>query len=374
MDQRESRVESLVIDPNFWRGRRVFLTGHTGFKGAWMALLLRSFGAEIYGFSLAPESEQGLFTVATVANDVNHRIGDIRDLEALSTALKEADPDIVIHMAAQAIVRQSYDDPVETYATNVMGTVHLLEAARSLSSIRAIVVVTSDKCYENTVALRGYRESDPMGGYDPYSSSKGCAEIVTAAYRRSFFQAEGSALVATARAGNVVGGGDWARDRLVPDIMRSFMAGDVVRIRNPGAIRPWQHVLDPIIGYLTLVQRLVQGKREFAEGWNFGPHEGSEVPVSVLVEALAARWGTDARWDPDKGDNPHEAAYLKLDCEKARTRLGWRPVIEFDSALQLCSQWYRAFHDGADMRAVTLQQISDVAARLIANQRVIKGF
>jgi CDP-glucose 4,6-dehydratase len=369
MDRRESRVESLVINPGFWRGRRVFLTGHTGFKGAWTTLLLRSFGAEIYGFSLAPESEHSLFVVAGVANDVNHRIGDIRDLAALRSALEQANPDIVIHMAAQAIVRQSYDRPVDTYATNVMGTVHLLEAARRLSGIRAIVVVTSDKCYENTGALRGCRETDPMGGYDPYSSSKGCAEIVTAAYRRSFFQAPASPLIATARAGNVIGGGDWARDRLVPDIMRSFMAGGVVRIRNPGAIRPWQHVLDPVIGYLTLVQQLAQGKSEFAEGWNFGPHQGSDVPVSVLVQALADGWGPNARWEIDKGDNPHEAAYLKLDCENARTRLGWRPVVEFDRALQLCCQWYRALHDGADMRAVTLQQIGTVVAPLIENQR-----
>lgn len=358
-----------MIDPNFWRGRRIFLTGHTGFKGAWLALLLRSFGAEIYGFSLAPDSEHGLFVVACVANDVNHRIGDIRDIAALRTGLEEADPDVVIHMAAQAIVRQSYDEPVDTYATNIMGTVHLLEAARTLPRIRAIVVVSSDKCYENTGALRGYREADPMGGYDPYSSSKGCAEIVTAAYRRSFFQTEASALVATARAGNVIGGGDWARDRLVPDIMRSFMVGDVVRIRNPAAIRPWQHVLDPVIGYLTLAQRLVLGRREFAEGWNFGPHDDSEVPVSALVQKLAARWGGDARWELGNRDSPHEAAYLKLDCEKARTHLGWRPVIEFDRALQLCSQWYRAFHDGADMRAVTLQQISNVVEPLIENQR-----
>lgn len=369
MDQRESRVESLVIDPNFWRGRRVFLTGHTGFKGAWMALLLRSFGAEIYGFSLAPESEHGLFVVAGLANDLNHRIGDIRDIAALRTAFEEANPEIVIHMAAQAIVRQSYGEPVETYATNVMGTVHLLEAARTLSCIRAIVVVTSDKCYENTGALRGYSESDPIGGHDPYSSSKGCAEIVTAAYRRSFFQTAAAPLVATARAGNVIGGGDWARDRLVPDIMRSFMAGDVVRIRNPAAIRPWQHVLDPVIGYLTLVERLFQRGREFAESWNFGPHQDSEVPVSVLVQKLASRWGADARWALDTGDNPHEAAYLKLDCEKARTRLGWCPVIDFGHALQLTSQWYRAFQGGADMRALTLQQISAVVAPLIENQR-----
>jgi CDP-glucose 4,6-dehydratase len=369
MDRRESRVESLVIDPGFWRGRRVFLTGHTGFKGAWMALLLRSFGAEVYGFSLEPASEHGLFNAAGVQNDVDHRIGDVRDITALRTGLEAANPEIVVHMAAQALVRQSYDEPVETYATNVMGTVNLLEAARPLSRIRAIVVVTSDKSYENTGSLRGYRESDPVGGYDPYSSSKGCAEIVTAAYRRSFYQADKSALIATVRAGNVIGGGDWSRDRLVPDIMRSFMAGDVVRIRNPDAIRPWLHVLDPVIGYLMLAQRLVEGGREFAQGWNFGPHEESEVAVSVLVQKLARLWGEDARWELDEGDNPHEAAYLKLDCSKARTLLGWHPAIELDRALQLSSQWYRAFHEGADMRAATLQQINAIVAPPIEHQR-----
>lgn len=358
-----------MIDPGFWRGRRVFLTGHTGFKGAWMSLLLRSFGADVYGFALAPDSKDGLFNVAGVADEVHHRIGDIRDLAAMRSALEEARPDVVIHMAAQALVRLSYDEPVETYETNVMGTVNLLEAARKVSGVSAILVVTSDKCYENTETLRGYVETDAMGGYDPYSSSKGCAEILTAAYQRSFFQGEKAALVASARAGNVIGGGDWSRDRLVPDIIRSFMAGEVVRIRNPNAIRPWQHVMDPVIGYLTLVQRMVQGGKRFAEGWNFGPHEDSEVPVSVLVKSLATHWGGDANWELDKGDNPHEAGYLKLDCTKARTQLDWQPVIGLDRALQLSSEWYRAFHRGADMRAVTLQQINEIIAPLIENQR-----
>ncbi|MBC7578500.1 MAG: CDP-glucose 4,6-dehydratase [Tardiphaga sp.] len=358
-----------MIDPGFWRQRRVFLTGHTGFKGAWMALLLRSFGAEVYGYSLEPDSEHGLFNAAGVKNDVHHRIGDIRDLADMRAALAEARPSVVIHMAAQALVRLSYDEPVETYATNVMGTVNLLEAARSVEGIEAILVVTSDKCYENTETLRGYVETEAMGGYDPYSSSKGCAEIVTAAYQRSFFQSEKSALVATARAGNVIGGGDWSKDRLVPDIMRSFMAAAVVQIRNPNAIRPWQHVMDPVIGYLTLVQRLVQGGKKFAEGWNFGPHEDSEVPVSVLVKTLATHWGADARWAIDKGEHPHEAGYLKLDCTKARTRLDWHPVIEFDRGLKLSSEWYRAFHGGADMRAVTLQQINEIVAPLTGNRR-----
>jgi CDP-glucose 4,6-dehydratase len=365
MDQRKRRVENLVIDVDFWRGRRVFLTGHTGFKGAWMALLLRSLGSEIFGFSLAPEHENGMFNVAAVENDVNHCIGDIRDMVALRTALEAANPDIVIHMAAQALVRQSYDDPVETYATNIMGTVNLLEAIRSLTSVRAVIVVTSDKCYENSGSLRAFRETDPMGGYDPYSSSKGCAEIVTAAYQRSFFQACTSPLIATVRAGNVIGGGDWARDRLVPDMMRAFIAGDIVRIRNPKAVRPWQHVMDPVIGYLTLAQHMVNEGRRYAEGWNFGPHEDSEVPVAELVQTLARHWGADARWQLDGGGHPHEATYLKLDCSKARALLGWHPVIGFDRAMQLSSDWYRAFRSNGDMRSLTLQQIDEVVTPLI---------
>lgn len=358
-----------MIDPNFWRKRRVFLTGHTGFKGAWITLLLRSLGAELHGFALPPESELGLFNVAGIQNDVHHCIGDIRDIAQLRVALEQADPEIVIHMAAQALVRQSYADPVETYATNVMGTVNLLEAARPLSTIRAIVIVTSDKCYENTGSLRGYRETDPIGGYDPYSSSKGCAEIVTSAFRRSYFLDRSRIAVATARAGNVIGGGDWSRDRLVPDVMRSFMSGHLVRIRNPQAVRPWQHVLDPVIGYLTLLERLVQDGRQFAEGWNFGPHEDAEVAVSVVVQKLARSWGTGAHWELDKGDNPHEATYLKLDCSKARASLGWHPAVEFDRAIQLTSEWYRALHDGADMRAATLEQIGAVLAPLIERKQ-----
>ena len=360
MGQRESRLEDLVIDAGFWRGRRVFLTGHTGFKGAWTALLLRSVGAEVYGLSLPPHSENDLFNVVRLRDDLVHRLGDIRDIATIRGALEEARPDVVIHMAAQALVRASYEDPVETYTTNILGTVNLLEAARLFPSIRAVVVVTSDKCYENNGSLRACREDDPMGGHDPYSSSKGCAEIITASYRRSFFQNEASTLIASARAGNVIGGGDWSRDRLVPDIMLAFMAGEAVRIRNPDAIRPWQHVMDPVMGYLRLAERLVQGGSSFAEAWNFGPGEDKEIPVSALVQGLAAHWGTDARWVPDKSDNPHEAAYLKLNCEKARTRLDWLPVIDFDLALKLSSQWYRAFQRGSDMRAVTLQQIDAI--------------
>jgi CDP-glucose 4,6-dehydratase len=360
MAKRQCEVESLVIDQAFWKRRRVFLTGHTGFKGSWMVLLLRSLGAEVTGFALPPHSKQGLFEIAGVADDVDHRIGDIRDLGALQAAVTEARASLVIHMAAQSLVRTSYDEPIETYATNVMGTVHVLDVVRRTPGIEAVVIVTSDKCYENAGLERSFRESDAMGGHDPYSSSKGCAELVTAAYRDSFFQAPASVRVASVRAGNVIGGGDWARDRLVPDMMRAFMADETVRIRYPTAIRPWQHVLDPLLGYLTLVQHLVEGTDDFAEGWNFGPGAESEVPVSTLVKQLAQYWGPGARWQFDQGVHPHEAAYLKLDCSKARTKIGWRPLVGFDVGLQMTCDWYRALAEGNDMRDLSMRQIASV--------------
>jgi CDP-glucose 4,6-dehydratase len=353
-------MESLVIDRAFWKGRRVFLTGHTGFKGAWMVLLLRSLGAEVTGFALPPDSKQGLFETADIANDLDHRIGDIRDLGALQAAITEARPSLVIHMAAQSLVRTSYDQPIETYATNVMGTVHVLDTVRRIPGIEAVIVVTSDKCYENAGLAHSFRESDAMGGHDPYSSSKGCAELVTAAYRDSFFHGPASVRVASARAGNVIGGGDWARDRLVPDMMRAFMADKIVRIRYPSAIRPWQHVLDPLLGYLTLAQHLVQGVGDFAEGWNFGPGTESEVPVSTLLEQLVRHWGPGARWQIDPGEHPYEAAYLKLDCSKAHTKLGWRPLVGLDLALQMTCDWYLAMAKGKNMRDLSMRQIAGV--------------
>lgn len=357
-------MENLVIDTAFWRGRRVLLTGHTGFKGSWMVLLLRSLGAQLYGFALPPLSDQGLFVAAGVSGDIKHRIGDIRDFTQLHSAMAEAKPSIVIHMAAQPLVRLSYQEPVETYATNVMGTVNLLESVRQLSGVEAVVIVTSDKCYENTGSSEGYIETDPMGGYDPYSSSKGCAEIVAAAYRRSFFQASGSARVASARAGNVIGGGDWAQDRLVPDLMKAFMIGGVVRIRNPNAVRPWQHVLDPVIGYIVLAERLVRDGN-FSEGWNFGPDAESAISVAALVANLAEKWGPDAKWEIDTADHPHEAAYLSLNIAKARKRLGWHPTIDLDQALQLTADWYRALADRSNMRNVTLAQIDKVLRKSV---------
>jgi CDP-glucose 4,6-dehydratase len=354
----------MVMDPAFWRGRRVLLTGHTGFKGAWMSLLLARLGAEVHGYALAPDAPC-LFEACGIAADVHHRVGDVRDPDSLRGAMTDASPQIVIHMAAQSLVQRSYAEPVETFATNVMGTVNVLEAIRRNAGVRAAVVVTSDKCYEIHDPQRGYRESDPFGGRDPYSGSKGCAEIVTASYRRSFFARPDDCRVASVRAGNVIGGGDWARDRLVPDAIRAFTAGIPLRVRNPQAIRPWQHVLDPILGYLGLAQRLVEDGAAFAEGWNFGPGANSELPVSAVAEQLAARWGDGATWEIDAAQHWHgEASYLRLDCEKARTRLGWTPILDFDEALMLTTEWYRAGHDGADLRALTLRQIETVISRL----------
>jgi CDP-glucose 4,6-dehydratase len=357
-------MEDPVIDPKFWAGRRVFLTGHTGFKGAWMVLLLRHLGAHVTGFALAPLDTKDLFAVADGKSAVDtHILADIRAPQPIAEAIGAASPEIVIHMAAQSLVRPSYEDPIGTYATNVMGTVHVLDAARHCPSVRAVVVVTSDKSYENVNWVWGYRENDRLGGHDPYSNSKACTELVTDAYRSSFFGPTASCQVASARAGNVIGGGDWARDRLVPDAMRAFMANAPLRIRNPAAVRPWQHVLDPVVAYLLLAQRLAEHGRPFAESWNFGPSAASEVPVSRIVETLVGRWGDGARWEQDAGDHPHEAAYLKLDCAKAAARLGWHPLIELDQALELTVEWYRGLAAGADMRALTLGQMRRVLGK-----------
>jgi CDP-glucose 4,6-dehydratase len=350
----------MVIDPTFWVGRRVFFTGHTGFKGAWSTLLLKQLGAEVSGFALAPQDERGLFNAANVSDGIRHQIGDIRDFEVLKEAIGRAEPEIVIHMAAQSLVRQSYAEPVATYATNVMGTVHVLEAVRQVPGIKAVVVVTSDKCYENLGWVWGYRETDHLGGHDPYSNSKGCAELVTDAYRRSFFYRDGATQIASARAGNVIGGGDWSRDRLVPDAVRAFRAGSALRIRNPRAVRPWQHVLDPVLAYLRLAERLAADSSAVGEGWNFGPSAASEVPVERVVDRLAWLWGPSAKWERDGGEHPHEAATLKLDCSKAYARLGWRPLIDLDTALSLTVEWYRADCTGEDMRKMTLDQIARI--------------
>ncbi len=350
-----------MVDPAFWAGKRVFLTGHTGFKGSWITLWLQQMGAKVTGFALAPPTEPALFDVAHVSEGITSIIGDIRDREALEQALVNADPDIVIHMAAQPLVRASYDDPVGTYATNVMGTVHLLEAVRRAGNVRACVVVTTDKCYENREWVWGYREDEAMGGHDPYSNSKGCAELVTSAYRRSFFDDRGKTAIASGRAGNVIGGGDWAVDRLVPDILRAVAANDPVLIRNPLAIRPWQHVLEPVSGYLVLAQALWEDP-SVAQAWNFGPRDEDARPVQWIVEHMCAAWGDGAEWVHDKSVQPHEARYLKLDISKAQERLRWRPRWTLAEALERIVAWHRAWLSGTDMRAYCLSELERFAS------------
>jgi CDP-glucose 4,6-dehydratase len=345
------------IRPDFWQGKRVLLTGHTGFKGSWLSLWLQSMGAHVRGVSLTPPTDPALFDVARVAEGMEHRIADIRDFDKIKALVAEFRPEILIHMAAQPLVRLSYHQPIETYATNVMGTVHVLEAARQAGSVRAIVNITTDKCYENREWVWGYREDEAMGGHDPYSSSKGCAELVSQAYRNSFLKSEGIAM-ATARAGNVIGGGDWALDRLVPDILRALEKREPVLIRNPHAIRPWQHVLEPLSGYLLLAERLYLHGQLDAEGWNFGPRDEDARPVQWIVERLCATWGQDASWALQPGEHPHEAGYLKLDISKARQRLHWSPRWTLDTALSRITEWHQAWLAGSDMRTYCLQQIS----------------
>ena len=341
----------------FWRGKKAFVTGHTGFKGGWLSLWLGRLGAEVHGYALPPPTDPNLFSVANVSQGLGgSTIADIRDADRLSQAMRAAQPDIVFHLAAQPLVRHSYAEPVETYATNVMGTVNLFEAARKTPSVKAIVVVTSDKCYENREWVWPYREDEPMGGYDPYSSSKACAEIVAAAYRRSFLDAAGVG-VASARAGNVIGGGDWAADRLIPDFFRALDAGQTLVIRAPNAVRPWQHVLEPLSGYIALAERLFTDRGAFAEAWNFGPGDGDARPVGWIVERLTvARPG--ASWRLDENPQLHEANYLKLDSSKARAHLGWQPRWNLQAALQKTMEWHQAWRDRRDMNEFTLAQIA----------------
>jgi CDP-glucose 4,6-dehydratase len=355
-------MENVVTDASFWSGRRVFLTGHTGFKGTWMSLLLSRLGADVHGYALEPEGDRSIFDATGAKRDVRHTVGDVRDLESLQSNLSKSKPEIVIHMAAQSLVRASYAEPVATYATNVMGTVNVLEAVRQCPSAHAVIIITSDKCYGRTQDTQRYSENDRFGGRDPYSNSKGCAELVTDAYRRSFFVNEKGVAIASGRAGNVIGGGDWARDRLLPDAIRAFTAGETLRIRSPNAVRPWQHVLDPVLGYLNLAEHLIDGGQNFAEGWNFGPRPDSEVKVSQIIERIIQLWGKDARCELDKGPHPHEENELRLDCSKAESRLGWTPLFDLEQTLQLTVDWYRADHQGTDLRQLTLQQIDDAVS------------
>ncbi|QKY05609.1 CDP-glucose 4,6-dehydratase [Janthinobacterium lividum] len=345
----------------FWHGKRVFLTGHTGFKGGWLSLWLQQLGADVTGYALDAPTSPSLFEAASVARGMRSIIGDVRDGDAVKRAMAVARPDIVIHMAAQPLVRYSYVNPVETYSTNVMGVVNLLEAVRATPGVRAVVNVTSDKCYENREWPWGYRENEAMGGYDPYSNSKGCAELVTAGYRSSFFHAdkypEHGVALGSGRAGNVIGGGDWALDRLIPDMLRAIGAGEPVMIRNPHAIRPWQHVLEPLSGYLTLAEKLYTEGPVHAEGWNFGPYDTDAKPVEWIVERMTQEWGAGASWTLDGQDHPHEATYLKLDCSKARGQLGWHPRWDIGQTIAKIVEWHKACDQGADMRAMTLAQI-----------------
>lgn len=347
----------VSVDPAFWSGRRVFLTGHTGFKGAWLSLWLQSLGAELTGFSNEVPTDPSLFELARVAEGMEDLRGDVRDPEAVASALAGCKPEVVIHMAAQPFVRRSFAEPRLTYETNVMGTVNLLEAVRGVEGVRAVVNVTTDKCYENREWEWGYREDEPMGGHDPYSSSKGAAEIVTSAYRRSFFSDADGPRLASARAGNVIGGGDWGEDRLVPDAMRAALAGETTRVRNPNAIRPWQHVVNPLSGYLVLAEAIWDSP-EHARGWNFGPADEEARPVSWVIERLAELWPERVKWTTDEGPHPHEATYLKLDSSLARARLGWRPLLPLEPALAETAAWYRELAAGGDMRAATLNQLT----------------
>ncbi len=350
-------MEGMDVNSGFWQDKKVLVTGHTGFKGSWLCLWLQSLGANVSGFSLPPPTNPSMYEVADVARGMTSIIGDIRNGGALWDAMARAEPEIVIHMAAQPLVRRSYVDPVETYSTNVMGLVHLFEAVRKTPSVRAVVNVTSDKCYENREWPWGYRENEAMGGFDPYSSSKGCSELVTSAYRRSFLEKSGVAL-ASARAGNVIGGGDWAEDRLVPDFLRAMDKGATLEIRSPGAVRPWQHVLEPLSGYLSLAERLFEEGGGFAEGWNFGPSDEDARSVRWIVEAMA-EMHSGVEWRCDESEQPHEANYLKLDNSKSRARLGWRPRWSLGTALQKTLQWHDAWRSGKDMRSLTLQQIQN---------------
>jgi CDP-glucose 4,6-dehydratase len=350
-----------MVNRSFWKGRHVFVTGHTGFKGSWLSMWLDSLGAKVTGYALDPPTQPSLFEQAGITGCVRSIFADVRDFPRLKAAVAECRPEVVIHMAAQSVVRRGYEDPIETYSSNVMGTVHLLEALRQLKQPCVVVNVTSDKCYANREWVWGYRENEPMGGRDPYSNSKGCAELVTTAFRESYFPAESfdrhGIAVASARAGNAIGGGDWTGDQLIPDLMRAFLTGRPCLIRNPSAFRPWQFVLEPLRGYLMLAERLAEDAMSFAEGWNFGPADADAQPVSWIADKLAHSWGSPAAWNRDEAVHPREAHALKLDASKAKACLHWHPVSPLNLALEWIVEWYRAFQSGADLRRLTRMQI-----------------
>ena len=353
--------------PFSWQGKRVFLTGHTGFKGGWLALWLASKGATVRGYALDPCTDPNLFTQARIASVIEDIRGDIRNPSTLDPALRDFAPEVVFHLAAQPLVRYSYEDPIGTYETNVIGTARVLDAIRRTPSVRAVVSVTTDKCYENIEdPHHAYRESDPLGGYDPYSSSKACAEIVSAAFRQSYFSSTNVAL-ATARAGNVIGGGDWSTDRLLPDLIRGFLANQPVLIRRPHAIRPWQHVLEPLHGYILLAEHLLSDPTRYATAFNFGPTEDDAQPVQWIVEKMTKFWGKNASWTLDPDPGVHEAGYLKLDASRARADLNWRPRLNLETALEWLVDWYKASQSNQDMHQYTLNQINTYDSQLEAH-------
>ncbi|MCE5331144.1 MAG: CDP-glucose 4,6-dehydratase [Bacteroidales bacterium] len=353
----------MTFPINFFKNKKIFITGHTGFKGSWLCLLLHKLGAEVYGYALNPPTKPSLYEEAKIDTYISSYIGDIRDLEKLERTIRHIQPEIVIHMAAQPLVRESYKNPIETYQTNVIGTANLLEACRRVPSIKAIVNITTDKCYENKEWIWGYRENEPLGGYDPYSSSKACSELVTAAYRNSFFPPgdypKHGVAVASARAGNVIGGGDWAEDRLIPDFIKSISQNKQIKIRNPYAIRPWQHVMEPLTGYLMLAEKLYSQGVDFGEAWNFGPDDNDAKNVEWIIKTICNLWGNDPTYILDTTEQPHEANYLKLDCSKAKTKLGWHPVWNIQKALQSVVEWNKAYFNGENIKDITEQQIDE---------------
>ncbi len=352
----------LGLDKRFWKNRRVLVTGQTGFKGGWLCKRLHLLGTRVCGYALPSQTEPNFFDAVSLGSDITSVTGNVTDRRNLENVFTDFEPEIVFHLAAQALVRRSYREPVETYRTNVLGTVMVLECARHTPSVQALVNVTSDKCYENSEIMWGYRESDPMGGHDPYSSSKGCSELVTTAYRKSFTRKTDGTItmgIASARAGNVFGGGDWAEDRLIPDFMRSVSDGGELYIRNPGAVRPWQHVLEPVSGYMLLAQQLYHAPETFEGGWNFGPSDLEARTVGWIAERLVSLWGEGASFRKDPGPHPHEAYMLKLDCTKAHTLLSWRPRLPLETGLEWTVSWHKEFLAGADMRSLTEKQIND---------------
>jgi len=353
---KEGSVENMVIASGFWQGKKVFVTGHTGFKGSWLLLWLQQLGAQVTGYSRPPLTQPNLFEVANIAEGIDSIFGDICDQNAINKAILECQPDIVIHMAAQALVRFSYQNPVETYQTNVMGTLHVLEAIKACDSVKSVVIVTTDKCYENKEWIWAYRENDPLGGHDPYSSSKACVELLVSSYRNSFLSNKQTLSIATARAGNVIAGGDWSEDRLIPDILKAFQNNQTVTIRNPKATRPWQHVLEPLSGYLLLAQKLYEQPDEYTEAWNFGPLEDDVKPVDWILERMTENW-VGANWQLDEGSHPHEAGLLKLDISKAKSKLQWQPVWYLENTLGKIIRWHQAWMKQEDMRQYCIQEI-----------------